>query len=93
MPSPRSRDATRRIHLLAAALVFGLDRLTKWLVAREIALHDSIQIIPGCFRTTHVENRGAAFSLFCGFQLTMANVATGGVFRGGFDCCFGAALA
>lgn len=54
----------RRIHLVTAVLVFGLDRLTKWLVAREIALHDSIQIIPGCFRLTHVENRGAAFSLF-----------------------------
>jgi signal peptidase II len=54
----------RRIHMLTAALVFGLDRLTKWLIAREIALHDSIQIIPGCFRLTHVENRGAAFSLF-----------------------------
>ncbi len=64
MPSSNSRHAMRRIHLLTAALVFGLDRLTKWLIAREIALHDSIQIIPGCFRLTHVENRGAAFSLF-----------------------------
>lgn len=54
----------RRLHLLIALAVVALDRLTKWLVAREIALHDGIQIIPGFFRLTHVENRGAAFSLF-----------------------------
>ncbi|SRR5579871_752030 len=51
-------------HLLIAVVVLALDRLTKWLIARDIALHDYIQIIPGFFRLTHVENRGAAFSLF-----------------------------
>ncbi len=51
-------------HFLIAVLVVVLDRLTKWVVARDIALHDGIQIIPGFFRLTHVENRGAAFSLF-----------------------------
>ena len=29
-----------------------------------ISLHDTIQVIPGFFRLTHVENRGAAFGLF-----------------------------
>jgi signal peptidase II len=33
-------------------------------VAKDISLHDGIQIIPGFFRLTHVENRGAAFGLF-----------------------------
>lgn len=54
----------RRLHILIALAVLALDRLTKWLIARDIALHDYIQIIPGLFRLTHVENRGAAFSLF-----------------------------
>lgn len=54
----------RRFHLLIALSVVVLDRLTKWAVARNIALHDSIQIIPDFFRLTHVENRGAAFGLF-----------------------------
>jgi signal peptidase II len=54
----------RRYHFLIAILVLFLDRLTKWLVAKDISLHDSIQIIPGFFRLTHVENRGAAFGLF-----------------------------
>ena len=31
---------------------------------RKIPLHDGIQIIPGFFRLTHLENRGAAFGLF-----------------------------
>src|SRR5262249_37300806 len=29
-----------------------------------INLHDSISVLPGFFRLTHVENRGAAFGLF-----------------------------
>jgi len=54
----------RRYHFLLALFVVGLDRAAKWAVARKIPLHDGIQIIPGFFRLTHVENRGAAFGLF-----------------------------
>ncbi len=54
----------RRVHLIIAVAVLLLDRATKWLVASRIALHDSISIIPGFFRLTHVQNRGAAFGLF-----------------------------
>src|SRR5690349_22678009 len=54
----------RRFHFLIAILVVALDRITKWAVSKNISLHDGIQIIPGFFRITHVENRGAAFGLF-----------------------------
>ncbi len=54
----------RRFHLLIALSVVCLDRVTKWLVAKNISLHDGKQVIPGFFRITHVENRGAAFGLF-----------------------------
>jgi len=54
----------RSFHLLIALSVVVLDRVAKWVVARNIALHDSIPIIPDFFRITHVENRGAAFGLF-----------------------------
>jgi len=54
----------RKIHFLIALLVVLLDRGTKWIVAKDISLHDGIQVIPGFFRITHVENRGAAFGLF-----------------------------
>jgi signal peptidase II len=54
----------RKWHFAIAALVFLLDRVTKYLVAQNIALYDSISIIPGFFRLTHVQNRGAAFGIF-----------------------------
>ncbi len=54
----------RKFHLLLAFGVFALDRLTKWAVAQNIALHENINVIPGFFRLTHVQNRGAAFGLF-----------------------------
>jgi signal peptidase II len=56
--------AMRRMYFLAALIVLLLDRFTKWLVSERIQLHDSIQVIPGFFRLTHVQNRGAAFGLF-----------------------------
>jgi signal peptidase II len=56
--------AMRKFHLLIAVMVVLLDRITKLAVARNISLHDSVQIIPDFFRLTHVENRGAAFGLF-----------------------------
>jgi len=51
-------------HFLIALTVFVLDRLTKWLVIRHIVLEDNVPVIPGFFRLTHLENPGAAFSLF-----------------------------
>src|SRR6266849_958807 len=58
------QHAMRKYHFLIAFFVVFLDRLAKWAVERNISLHESIQIIPGFFRLTHVENRGAAFGLF-----------------------------
>ena len=49
----------RKYHFLIALSVFGLDRLTKRLIAHNLALYDYIQVIPRLFRITHVENRGA----------------------------------
>lgn len=54
----------RRLYFVAAIIVLLLDRATKWLVSERIQLHESISVIPGFFRLTHVQNRGAAFGLF-----------------------------
>src|ERR1051326_6628037 len=54
----------RKYHIIIAALIILCDRMTKWLVAQKIALSDSIDVIPGIFRLTHVQNQGAAFGLF-----------------------------
>jgi signal peptidase II len=56
--------AMRRFHFLIALFVLLLDRLAKLAIERNISLHDSVNVIPGFFRLTHVENRGAAFGLF-----------------------------
>jgi len=51
-------------HLLIALAVFIFDRITKLLIVHNIMLEDAVPIIPGFFRLTHLENPGAAFSLF-----------------------------
>lgn len=56
--------AMRKYHLLIAVLVIVLDRISKWQVSTNITLHDSVSVVPGFFRLTHVENQGAAFGLF-----------------------------
>jgi signal peptidase II len=53
----------RKYHFLIAAIVLLMDRLSKLVVERNIQLHDSIVILPGFFRLTNVQNRGAAFGL------------------------------
>jgi signal peptidase II len=56
--------AMRRLYFLTALAVLALDRATKWLIEGHIELHDTLQVIPGFFRLTHVQNRGAAFGIF-----------------------------
>ena len=58
------QSTSRKYQLLIAVAVVLADRFTKQLVARSIALHDSIVVVPGLFRLTHLQNRGAAFGLF-----------------------------
>jgi len=50
--------------LLIALAVLLLDQITKWTIAQTIPLEDVVNIVPGFFRLTHLENTGAAFSLF-----------------------------
>lgn len=54
----------RKYHIIIAGLIVLCDRMTKWLVAQKITLNDSVDVIPGLFRLTHVQNEGAAFGLF-----------------------------
>ena len=60
-----SRAALRSLYFSVSAVVIVLDRLTKLFVARHVALNfGNVQVIPNFFSITHVENTGAAFSLF-----------------------------
>jgi signal peptidase II len=57
----------RKYHIIIAGLIVLCDRMTKWLVSQKIALSDSVDVIPGVFRLTHVQNQGAAFGLFADY--------------------------
>src|SRR5437660_9371268 len=57
-------ETLRRYVLLIAGVVLALDRFSKGIIARTIPLHESISVIPGLFKLTHVTNGGAAFGLF-----------------------------
>ncbi len=59
-----TKNSARTLYLLIALVIVLLDRWTKHVVARRIALYSHIQVIPGFFQLTHTENTGAAFSLF-----------------------------
>jgi len=48
----------------AAAAVFALDRLTKYLVGVRVSETDVYKIIPGFFEIIRSENRGVAFGIF-----------------------------
>ena len=46
---------------LIAAIVFVLDRITKWLIKTNVGAFDTHHIIPGFFNIVHAENPGVAF--------------------------------
>ena len=47
-------------------LIVAADQLTKWLVVEKIPLYEIVEVIPGLFHLTYVQNTGAAFSSFQG---------------------------
>lgn len=49
--------------LVTGLAALALDLCSKWLVARRLAPYESVAVIPGFFRLTHVRNPGAAFGL------------------------------
>jgi signal peptidase II len=60
-----SRARLRFLYFTLAAVVILCDRLTKILAAQRVELNfGNVQVIPNFFSITHVENAGAAFSLF-----------------------------
>lgn len=49
------------IFAAVAGAVVVLDQITKALVLRSLDMYQSVTVIPGFFRLTHVHNRGGAF--------------------------------
>jgi signal peptidase II len=50
--------------LLLSLLVIVADRVTKWLASTRVEMGNSVTVIAHVFAISHVENPGAAFSLF-----------------------------
>ncbi len=48
-------------------VVLLVDQISKWWVLGNMALHQSMPVIPGLFNITSVRNPGAAFGLFSSF--------------------------
>lgn len=64
---PAARRRYLFVILVTAALVIGIDHLTKWIVMQNLPLHGVVW--PGALVSIdHVENSGAAFGLFPQFQ-------------------------
>jgi len=79
--------AARRLEIVVALVVVVFDQITKALVRPALALHDSIEVIPGLVDLTRVHNTGAAFGLLNSVEFPfktvvlslVALVALGGV--------------
>jgi signal peptidase II len=59
----RPPNFARPVEIGAIAAIVVFDQLTKLIVRHTLALHDSINVIPGFLDLTHVQNTGAAFGL------------------------------
>lgn len=66
-----------------AAVVCALDRITKIVVERDLALYETHTVIPGFFNLVHTRNQGAAFGLFAespsAWRTALLVVVTGAV--------------
>ena len=59
---------TYALMALFAAVIVAADQITKYLVLTGIDLQETVEVIPGLFHLTYVQNTGAAFSSFEGMQ-------------------------
>lgn len=66
--------AARRLETIVALIVVVLDQVTKAMVRPALALHDSIEVIPGYVDFTRVHNTGAAFGMLNGVDLPFKTV-------------------
>jgi len=48
---------------MAAVLIIILDQITKIVIRNSFSLYETMEIIPGIFNLTYIENTGAAFGL------------------------------
>jgi signal peptidase II len=68
-------------YYLLAAFVIALDQLTKWLIVRNLELHERVSVLGEFFQLTSHRNSGAAFGILTGqrsfFLIVTVIVAAG----------------
>nr|WP_234785279.1 signal peptidase II [Mycolicibacterium mucogenicum] len=76
---PQAQPVPRRLRLLlmVAALVLGLDVLTKVLAVKLLVPGQPVEIIGDTISWTLVRNSGAAFSMATGYTWVLTLIATG----------------
>ena len=62
-----------------AVAVLVADQLTKLAVRTQVALHDTIEVIPGLLNLVHVRNTGAAFGFLNSISLANKQLLMTGV--------------
>ncbi len=67
--------ASRKPEIFVALSVVILDQITKAMVRPSLALHQSIEIIPGFLDLTRVHNTGAAFGMLNAVDFPMKTLA------------------
>jgi len=67
MTSAAQPSNTRLRYLALISIVILCDQLSKWMVAQRLPLYHSFEIVRKFLAITHVQNPGAAFSLFAGY--------------------------
>jgi signal peptidase II len=65
---------SRKLEIIVAVSVVVLDQITKALVRPALALHESVEIIPGFLDLTRVHNTGAAFGMLNAVDFPMKTV-------------------
>ena len=68
--------------ILTFALMFlavALDQISKQLVVNSMELFESVSVIPGFFRFTYIENKGAAFGILADHRWVFLVISTAAI--------------
>ena len=72
----KKKYGTYVISIFIILLTLGYDQWTKYIVQKNIALNEQIEVIHRFFYLTYVQNTGAGFSLFEVFGTLFFSVVT-----------------
>jgi len=71
--------AARKLEIVVAAVIVVLDQITKAMVRPGLALHESVEVIPGFLDLTRVHNTGAAFGMLNAVDFPMKTLVLSSV--------------